>query len=195
MRHGAAETDGLPRYWGHTDLPLSPQGAGQARQIAERLAGEPIAAVYSSDLRRCLASAEIIAAPHNLSVTPCRELREIDFGDCEGQTFAEIDERSGQAARFWEASAACFPGGESTDLLAQRVERFLARLADHAPTDRVLVVSHGGPLSLLICRLLGLAASRWWQLRVDLASLSIVDVYAEGSVLALLNDLCHLAGR
>lgn len=193
VRHAASEGDGVPRYWGQSDLPLSPLGIRQAERLRERLAGERFAGAYASDLRRALATAEIVLQPRGLTVAACPELREIDFGACEGLTYAEICERYPDAERFWAADGLVgFPNGESTAQVAERVKRFLARLASHEEEAALLVVAHGGPLSLLICLLLGLPHGRWWQFRLDVASLSIIDVYPSGAVLSLLNDRCHL---
>ncbi len=194
VRHAACESDGVPRYWGQSDLPLSQQGIRQAEKLRERLAREPLVAVYASDLRRALATAEIIVQPHGLAVVACPELREIDFGACEGLTYAEIRERYPDADRFCATDGlAAFPNGESVAQVGERVARFLARLASHQAGATLLVVAHGGPLSLLIGRLLGLPLARWWQIRLDVGSLSIVDVHPSGAILSLLNDRCHLA--
>ena len=184
-----------PRYFGHTDVPLNAEGIRQGALLVERLRGERLDAVYSSDLARCLASAAAIATSHTLPVLPDADLREINFGEFEGLSFAEIDARFPGAERFWGAGVTdvCFPGGESVDLLATRVDRFLARIAvAHRGDERVLVVGHGGPLKLMLCRALGLTPIRWWQLRLDLASLSVLDLYPEGAVVSRLNDVCHL---
>ncbi|MHB9090012.1 MAG: histidine phosphatase family protein, partial [Chloroflexota bacterium] len=151
--------------------------------------------IYSSDLARCRDSAAAIAAVHARPVTADADLREIGFGECEGLSFAEIDARFPGAERFWApgASDVCFPGGESVNLLAARVGRFLARAtAAHAGKESVLVVSHGGPLKVMLCRALGLPVDRWWQFRLDLASISLLDLYPEGALVSRLNDTCHL---
>jgi len=76
-----------------------------------------------------------------------------------------------------------------------RLQPFLARLAGHRPEDTVLVVAHGGPIRLLICNLLGLAMKYWLNLRIDMASLSIVETYPQGTILTLLNDVSHLEDK
>ncbi|MHB1417897.1 MAG: histidine phosphatase family protein [Chloroflexota bacterium] len=195
VRHGALGGGDTSRYYGHSDLPLSRQGLAQAARLRERLRPLSLAAVYSSDLARCLQTAQTIAEPHGLAVVPDADLREISFGECEGLSYAEIAARFPGAERFWapDRTDVCFPSGESVDLLATRIGRFLAKaVADHGPDDAVLVVSHGGPIRLLICLGLGLPPARWWQVRVDLASVSFLDLYPEGAVLNCLNDVCHL---
>jgi broad specificity phosphatase PhoE len=75
---------------------------------------------------------------------------------------------------------------------AARVIRFLDRIKDLGQGDAALVVSHNGPIKVLICHLLNISMEHWWQLRVDTASLSIVDLTARGAMLVRLNDVAHL---
>lgn len=195
VRHGAVAMTDPPRYWGHSDIPLSAEGVSQTRKLRARLAGEDIAAIYSSDLRRAVDTAAAIAEPHRMPVTLCPELREIDFGRCEGLTFDEIAGRYPEAKEVWTGldSGLSFPGGESIGSLAARVDRFIARLSGHWPTQTVLAVAHGGSLRVLVCRLLGTDLSRWWQTRLDIASVTVLEPRAEGMSIALLNDVSHLA--
>jgi len=170
-------------------------GMTQAEKLRERLASEPIREIYSSDLKRALHTAEVIASSHQVDVIPRPELREIDFGQFEGMTFAEIQSLYPEAAKLWTGSnpELRFPGGESLNTLATRVASFLTKLAGTETSDTVLVVGHGGPLRIIVCRLLGLDLSHWWQIQLDPASLTVVETYPEGAVLCLLNDVCHLA--
>ena len=103
VRHGDTVAGSRQRYWGRTDVALSDRGLHQAECVAARLAGEPLAAVYASDLIRAARSAEIIAAPHGLPVTACPELREIDFGEIEGLTFVEAEAKFPELTRRWAA--------------------------------------------------------------------------------------------
>jgi alpha-ribazole phosphatase len=181
------------RFWGSTDVPLSSKGIKQAGQIRARLAAEKISAVYSSTLKRAEATAEIIAGPHHRSVTPCAELCECNFGYIEGLTYPEIKQLYPSLAEALnDRTAVDFPGGESLGQLNARVVAFLKRLEKHKPQDTVAIIAHGGTIRLLICNLLGLEIKHWQQLRIDMASLSIVDTYPGTAILSLLNDISHL---
>ena len=124
VRHGAVPDVEAGRYWGHTDIPLSQHGVRQAEMLRQRLASENIAAVYSSDLSRAHDTASIIAGPHDVPVTICRNLREIDFGQFEGMTFDEARKSRPGIESLWPGidPATGFPGGESLDALAGRVD-------------------------------------------------------------------------
>ena len=86
VRHGDTELNSAERYWGNTDVKLSDAGFRQAERLRDRLATERIDAIYSSELRRASATAEIIASSHRLHVIICAELREMNFGELEGLT-------------------------------------------------------------------------------------------------------------
>jgi len=192
VRHGDIAAD-VSRYWGHTDVPLSVAGLRQAERLQRRLAREEIDAVYSSDLRRALDTATIIARRHHLSVVPCPELREIGFGRCEGLTFDEMRERYPESESIWTANdpGISFAGGESLRTLAERVETFAERLRRHS-ANTALVVSHGGPLRVLVCFLAGFDLSAWQRVRIERASLSIIEINDHHGTLQVLNDVSHL---
>ena len=193
-RHGNTTGNSAERFWGQTDVELSAEGTWQAERLADRLAGEKIASIYSSQLCRASATAEIIASHHQLPVITCPELIEINFGKVEGFSFNEISERYPELVRDWPTRDPSFrfPEGESISDLDRRVVKFLSRLEKHTAEDTILVVAHAGVLRLLICHLLPIDIRHWRQLRTDLASLSIVETHSQGAVLHLLNDTSHL---
>ena len=194
VRHGDTELNSRERYWGHTDIKLSEAGLRQAEKLRDRLATEKIDVIYSSELQRASETAKIIASRHQLDVTTCAELRETNFGKIEGLTFDEVSRLYPELTKLWVnwSLQLKFPDGESVDELNSRVSKFLDRLKKHAPDETILIVAHAGPLRLLVCRLLGIELQHWRQIRINLASLSIVETYPQGAVLSLLNDVSHL---
>ena len=195
VRHGETELNSAERYWGHSDVKLSSLGLWQAERLYHRLKSEKVNAVYASDLRRALATAETIVRGCRLDIVICPELREINFGRVEGLTFAEISQLFPEFAARWRRRDVSleFPGGESFSGLNKRVSSFTDRLKEHTPAEGVLVVAHAGVLRTLICQLMGIAPCCVYQFRLDLASLSIVDTYPTGAVLSRLNDVSHLS--
>ena len=193
-RHGETEWSKERRYQGHTDLCLSAAGLKQAERLRNHLVSWRIDAIYSSDLKRASTTASIIATGHSREVALRKELREIDFGQFEGLRFEEISWHYPEAVREWlthnpEVRAL---KGESMNELAARVSCIIPRLERHAPGETVLIVAHGGSLQVLLCLLLGIGLEHRWQIRLDNASLTVVETYPEGAVLSLLNDVCHL---
>ena len=195
VRHGETELNSAERYWGQSDVKLSPLGFRQAERLHDRLATEKIDAVYSSDLQRALATAKIIASGHRLNVTICAELREINFGELEGLNFEEISQRFPEFTAKWRVQRDTdieFPGGESLAQLHSRVGNFVGRLQKGKAEETVLVVAHAGVLRSLICQLMEMELRYIYRIRLDLASLSIVETYPEGAIVSLLNDTSHL---
>jgi alpha-ribazole phosphatase len=193
IRHGTTKLHKSDRFWGLTDVPLSNTGIKQAGKLRNRLANEKITAVYTSTLSRARATAEIIAAGHKAELTACDELCECNFGFAEGLTYKEIERTFPELAEElagWKAVS--FPGGETLDQLNDRVKRFMKRLENFKAKDTVVIVSHGGPLRLIICNLLGMDIKHWQQFRIDRGSLSIMETYPQTAFLVSLNDVTHL---
>ena len=131
-RHGETDWNRELRFQGHADEPLNDTGRRQASELAARLAGESIAAVYASDLRRASETAEIVASELALPLGLDARLREIDVGSWQGRTRDELD------GAAWD--------GETYDRHRFRVVAAVHDIARSHPGERVLVVAHGGTL-------------------------------------------------
>lgn len=132
VRHGETDWNAEGRLQGHTDRPLNETGRRQARQLAERLAGERIDAIYASDLGRAKETAEIVGERLGLTVVIDTDLREKNWGNWEGLTG---DERVHVEFE-----------GESTEEHRTRIVRAVKRIAERHPDQRIVVVTHGGSL-------------------------------------------------
>lgn len=182
VRHGLTEWNMQQRFCGHSDVPLSARGRVQARWLARRLEKEAISIIYTSDLARARETATIIAS----QITPALQVevsaawREMDFGAWEGLTFSEIAEQfKDQSGFFTDPEHFSPPDGESLAHLLERVQAEMAAIAysDDMPMEGdAVIVSHGGPLRILLCSILGMPLERQWQLRLDHGSLSAIDL-------------------
>jgi alpha-ribazole phosphatase len=196
VRHGLTEFNEDRRFMGYSDIELSAAGRQQAERLRDYLAGEKIDAVYSSDLKRAVEMAEIICEGRGLNVVTHPELRECNYGTCEGLTFGEINDN------YPHVAEKCinftldleFPEGECFTDFFERTSRFIERIKEHGRSETVLISSHNGPLKILLCRLLEISDDHWWQLRIDNASLSIMVTSPRGAVLSRLNDVSFLPG-
>jgi broad specificity phosphatase PhoE len=189
VRHGSVVGAETRRFIGHLDVPLSPIGEAEVTALGRRLAGVRLAAVYSSDLARTRRTAEILAAPHGLEAVSLPELREFSMGRWEGLTADEIRALDPAAFEAWMSDVGRFqfPGGESlTDVSARAWPAFKGIAARH-PGSRVLVVAHGGPNRIVICRALGIRPERILALGQDYAALSVLEWGPPGWALRLLN--------
>lgn len=196
VRHGQTVWNSQLRYQGHIDTELSQLGLAQAERIAGRLRDERIAAIYTSDLRRCLETAEIIAAPHGLKPVPLPGLREAHYGEWQGLTYADVRARYPElvAARRRDVVGFVPPGGESLGATYERVVAAVQQLAGRHPDAAVVVVTHGGPLRMLVGALLGVPPGNSLRLRIDNGSLTICESYPRSPVVAVANETCHLRG-
>lgn len=168
IRHGETAWNVDTRIQGHLDIPLNDTGLWQARQAAQALAGEPVDAIYSSDLQRAWATAQAIASTTGAPISPDLGLRERSFGMMQGLTFAEIEARHPEQARRWRQREPAFApeGGESLITLRERITATTTRLASRHPGGLIVLVAHGGVLDVLYRAATGqeLQAPRTWQL-------------------------------
>jgi broad specificity phosphatase PhoE len=195
-RHGQTAWNASRRFQGSTDVGLSERGRAQAVALGRRLSGRRLAAVYVSPLRRARETAAIVCEEGGsvLPLVAVDELRELSLGEWEGRTVEEIKGQEGDPYLAWlRAPHDCLPpGGEPLDGVATRVRTALDRIAAaHAEEDEVLVVAHGGVISVYACALLGSSFNFLWRLRVDNCSLTVVKPPRLVSV----NDTSHLAAE
>jgi probable phosphoglycerate mutase len=156
-RHGETDWNREGRFQGHADPPLNDLGRAQARELADRLAHEPLAAVYASPLRRAYETAEIVAAAHHLPLRSVPGIREVDVGSWSGLTRAEIEERFPAGYRRWLEFGHGWDDGETYEELGERVLPALLGLAEAHDGVPVLAVTHGGPIRATVAYASGLA--------------------------------------
>ncbi|MCX7803719.1 MAG: histidine phosphatase family protein [Planctomycetota bacterium] len=195
-RHGTTGPAYAGRYVGSTDAPLSPEGREEAAALGRRFRGLGIEKCFSSPLRRARETAEIAAGPLGVPLAVDPDLREVDFGDWEGKTFAEILAGDPAGVEKWAAFAGDFrfPGGEALRDFEARVEAAAGRLAADC-CGRIAAVAHGGVVKGIVCRLLGLPLRCHVLFSIKPASITTIEFRDGKPVLAGLNDVCHLDGR
>jgi 2,3-bisphosphoglycerate-dependent phosphoglycerate mutase len=196
VRHGETLWNRATRIQGHTDIPLSPLGLAQAERLAQALAEESLAAVYSSDLSRAWQTAHAIARAQGLEVRPDEALRERAFGRFEGLSWDEIHQGYPEEATRWRRRDPDFAvgGGESLLAFSARCVQAARRICDAHRGESIALVAHGGVLDCLYraATRVSLEAPRSWQL--GNASINRLLATADGFSLVGWNDDGHLAG-
>jgi broad specificity phosphatase PhoE len=165
VRHGETEWTITKKHTGRTDIPLTVEGEEQARVLAPVLAEHAFAAVFTSPRQRARRTAELAGFEE---AVPDDQLVELDYGDYEGRTTAEIREERPDWL-LWRDGC---PGGESIDDAGRRADRVLERIA--SVEGDVLVFGHGHFSRVLGARSLGLPASEGRLLMLDPASISVI---------------------
>lgn len=144
-RHGETDWNAERRWQGHSDPPLNDRGREQARELAATL--DAVDVIYSSDLARARETAEILAERLDLEVRLDPRLRERSFGAWEGKTWDELEEHYADALSRWQAGETHGPeDAEPYEDFSGRVESFLEDVLRKHPSERVLVVGHGGSI-------------------------------------------------
>ena len=194
IRHGETAWNVDTRIQGQLDIELNDTGHWQARQVANALLEEECAAIYSSDLRRALATAQAIG--EQLGLTPVRTLglRERAFGAFEGKTWAEIERDHPDDARRWRQREPDWSpeGGETLRAVRERVDLTCTEIARRHPGEHVIVVAHGGVLDVMyrLATRLEIQAPRSWEL--GNASINRLLWTEEGFALVGWGDVRHL---
>ena len=151
VRHGETAWNVDTRIQGKLDIALNAKGRWQADRVAQALADEPIAAIYSSDLLRAWDTALSIALASGLNVQTDEGLRERGFGVFEGKTFAEIGQVWPDQALRWRKREPEFEpeGGESLLRFRERITQSVRALAAQHAGEQIVVVAHGGVMDVL----------------------------------------------
>ncbi|CAO2827975.1 unnamed protein product [Amaranthus hypochondriacus] len=194
VRHGETDWNALHKMQGQVDIDLNEVGRKQAVIVAERLAREPnISAIYSSDLKRALETAQTIASKCiGLEVLINKDLRERHIGDLQGLVFSEASKINPIAfeALISDSEHQQIPGGgESRNQLFERCTSALQRIAEKHKGARVVVVTHGAVIEMLYKRAIqGGRAGGVWNTSISIFELSEGDKWC----IKLWNDISHL---
>ena len=194
IRHGETAWNVDARIQGHLDIPLNHTGRMQARKLGVALAGQPLDAIYSSDLLRAHETAQAVGATTGVTVVTNLGLRERSFGTFEGKTFAEIEVALPEQSLRWRKRDHDFApdGGESLLQLHERVLHTAHTLAARHIGGQIVLVAHGGVLDILYRAATGqsLQAPRTWQL--GNAAINRLLWTPEGLTLVGWSDTTHL---
>ncbi len=182
-RHGETENK---NYNGITDVALSDNGCFQSEQIKKRLEREKIDKIYCSGLSRTQIDGL------DFEIEP--DLNEINFGLWEGLSFSEVNTRYKNKFAEWmdKKNSFRFPKGETLEDLGKRVSQVIDKIKNKHNGENVVLVCHGGPIRMILCRALNLNLSNFWKIKIDHASISVVEFGEDGQMVTLVNDTCHL---
>ena len=194
VRHGTTEWNQEEIFRGRVDCKLNATGQAEAKALAEYLRGVHLDAVYSSPLSRARETAQAIAGVQRLQVIPEPAFIDIDFGEWHGLPLKEAKEKYTDLYRAWRErpQAVTFPGGENLAQVKARAWEGLQRVVGENPGKNALIVSHRVVTKILICAVLGLEDSHFWQIKQDTTAVNCFEYSRGVFFVALINDTCHL---
>ena len=190
VRHGETEANVAGLYSGHAPTPLTERGIAQAQSLGTLLRNVPVDNVLCSELERACHTTQLILGDREVPVRNMPELNEMFFGDWEMRHHRDLAREDAENYAVWcnDWQNATPTNGEGFQAFSQRVERFIAQLADYKTCQNLLVVSHQGVLSVLIARLLSMPAAAMWHFRVEQGCWSAIDFCDDFAVLKVLNS-------
>ena len=190
VRHGETNLNLDGVYYGWTDCDINKKGIEQATYAARYFKKIPIDVVISSDLFRAKHTAQIIAKEKELSVLEEKSFREIHFGDWENKHFKFIEKNDTENWKTWcnDWENTSFPNGESFQKFYKRVTNGLYNLIEQYKNKTVLLVSHNGALSVILCELTGAGQQNFWKFKVLQEAYSFISIENGNIVIEKINS-------
>jgi broad specificity phosphatase PhoE len=193
VRHGETLSNRENRVQGITDTELSDYGRRQVRRLAESLKNDSIEGIVSSPLKRAYQTAMAIGKFHSLPIEVDKNLEELNHGDFEDVTIAELKEKYSPFIQQWFTNPAsvAMPNGEYLHDVQIRAWSTIEKIITNSKKN-VLVVSHSMTIMTILCKIRNIDLSFARNVRVDVASKTCVDFEDGKGIITLLNDVSHL---
>jgi len=195
IRHGETDWNRDKIYRGRIDIELNERGIEQASTLGETLKDVELEAIYSSPLKRAYKTAQIIARSHKLEVESEEGFIDFDYGKWIGLSQDEVRARFPDLYKRWrfEPSIVKIPEGESLDSVAERGIVALKDISAKHQGGIVAIVSHRVVNKVLLCAILDLDNSHFWNIKQDNCAMNIFEYSKdENPIVHLINDTCHL---
>ena len=189
VRHGETANAGEVCFNGHFDVKLSPSGEEQIQKVSDALKNVPLKAIYSSDLIRTKKSAEIVCMHHDFSAISYAEFRELSFGEWEGLSVREVNERFPNTLekRLNDIETFQVKGGENFQQLKERViPKFEKIIARHQEGGCIAVLSHGGVNRIILSHILGMPIKNIFRVNQEYSAVNIIQYYGDSPVVELI---------
>jgi len=194
VRHGQTAWNREEIFRGRTDVPLDQTGLKQAELVGQYFKGIEIHGIFSSSLSRAWQTAEKVAECHNLKVQPLQGILDMSFGNWEGRPHQEIRRIDTETYREWVETPhqVRLPGGESLDDVRVRAMAAMEEVIRTHARKTLILVTHRVVNKVLICGILGLDNSHFWQIAQDTTAINLIQHRDGKYILSLMNETCHL---
>lgn len=200
VRHAETASNAAGRAQGRADHALTDLGRRQAVGLVPALLSFEPRAIYSSPAARALQTAAPLASATGLEALVDERLHELDQGELDGLTGAEMRAAAPEFMRAWsegDPSELRLPGGETLGEAQARMTAAAAAIASAVGEGTAVVFSHNLALRALLCGVLGVPLAGFRRFRTDLAGYTVVQVEASEAGeprwwVSVLNERCHL---
>ena len=175
IRHGQTDANVNKQYCGFSDSPLNSKGKLQAKQLKDQFKDIKIDAFYSSDLARAVETAQIIFPNEPIKVM--KNFREYNFGVFEGLTYVQIMVHYSDIYSKWinDPSTESIPEGDSYITFSERIREGLQLLLEENDGKRIVLVTHSGPIRLMLSDALNYEPDMFWKIKQDNAVINIIN--------------------
>ncbi|MGK7939665.1 MAG: histidine phosphatase family protein [Crocosphaera sp.] len=195
LRHGETTASQTGTYCGRLDIELTPSGVEMAKDFAQIYKDIPWKAIYSSPLKRAIATAQPLCDRLGIQMQRRNGLKEIYYGEWEGKTPKEVNQEFHDDYVRWLADPGWNSpnGGEKGIDIARRSSEVLEEIESTHTTGNVLVVSHKATIRIMLCSLLGVDVGRYRdRIGMSVAALSIVEMAEHGPLIHVMGDRSHI---
>ena len=194
IRHGKTDWNGEWKLQGHSNIELSPEGIAEAELLAANFPFQTVNAIYSSDLIRAKATAEILAQRFNLQIHTTSALRETNFGDWEGKTLAEIKKIDpiNYENFFTNPEALKINNAENFSQVQQRAMHAIKKIIAAHQNGNIIVVAHGAINRTVLCSVLEIPLKKMWALSQFNTAVNVIRFEDEVFTVDLINSTAHL---
>lgn len=198
LRHGQTASSRDNVFCGSIDPELTSDGLAMARAFAEVYKSRPWAAVFTSPMRRAVATARPLCEVAGIEAQPREGLKEINYGRWEGQSVEVVSKDFHDDYVRWTADPAWNPptGGEAAVTIASRAMQVIEDIKQRYPSGNVLAVAHKATIRIILCSLLGIDVGRFrYRLGCPVGSVSVVEFGGHGPLVKCVADRGHLDER
>lgn len=196
LRHGQTTCSRDNVFCGWLDPELTTEGMEMTKAFVEAYQSIPWRAVFSSPMRRTVATVQPLCDALGLRMESRTGLKELSYGKWEGQSIETVDRDYHDDYIRWLADPAWFPpsSGELAVTVANRALAVIEEIKQRHPHGNVLIVSHKATIRIILCNLLGIDVGRFrYRLEMPVGSISIVRFDTQGPLLRMLADRSHLS--
>jgi len=191
MRHGETDASAKGRCYGKLDIPLSEEGRLQVERASELIQSLQPNVIISSPRIRASDSAAIVAKSCPVTIETQEKFAELDFGDCEGLRYEEVERKNPKFYASWMSNPTdvTFPNGESYVAMSERVINAYQQLVETAEHEKILVVAHGGVNRIILAHVLGIAPEHVFRMEQTYACVNCIDYYGITPLLRVMNAI------